>query len=161
MAVQDRPELLPTVNVSQSGLLLFPTKINFTFILVSIGTSIHKLLQLQLTPPRDIAQSIGLHLRGHRDVMGNPCMEETIANEGNFRALIVLLSRNNDTIRQKLTLGPRNATWLGHDIQNSLISLLADEVRAMTKKEVQSAQFYTVMANETKEISKLEQLSLV
>uniref|UniRef100_A0A1X7V5W9 DUF4371 domain-containing protein n=1 Tax=Amphimedon queenslandica TaxID=400682 RepID=A0A1X7V5W9_AMPQE len=49
-------------------------------------------------------------------------------------------------------------TWLRHDIQNSLISLLADEVRAMIKKEVQSAQFYTVMANETKEIIFLQKL---
>ena len=78
-------------------------------------------------------------------------MEETTANVGNFRALMVLLSRNNDTVRQKLTSGPRNATWLGHDIQNSLISLLADKVRVMLKKEVQSA----------KDVSKSEQLSLV
>ena len=80
-------------------------------------------------------------------------MEETTGNVGNFRALMVLLSRKNDIIRQKLTSGPRNATWLGHDIQNSLISLLANKVRSMIKREVQSAQFYTLMANETKDVS--------
>ena len=52
-------------------------------------------------------------------------MEKTT---GNFRALMVLLTRKNDIIRQKLTSGPRNATWLAHDIQNSLISLLANKV---------------------------------
>ena len=31
-------------------------------------------------------------------------MEETTGNVGNFRALMVLLSRKNDIIRQKLTL---------------------------------------------------------
>ena len=43
--------------------------------------------------------------------------EETTGNVGNFRALMVLLSRKNDIIRQKMTSGPRNATWFGHDIQ--------------------------------------------
>ena len=88
-------------------------------------------------------------------------MEETTVNVGNFRALMVLLSRNNDIVRQKLTFGPKKATWLGHDIQNSLVSLLANRVRTMIKKEVQSAHFYTIMADETKDISKSEQLSLV
>ena len=74
---------------------------------------------------------------------------------------MVLLSRNNDIVRQKLTLGPKKATWLGHEIQNSLISFLADKVRLMIKRKLQSAQLYTVMADETKDISKSEQLSLV
>jgi hypothetical protein len=103
----------------------------------------------------------GLALRGHREVLDSDNMEETTANVGNFQALMILLSRNNDIIRQKLTSGPKKATWLGHDIQNSLISLVADSVRTMIKKEVQSAHFYTMMGDETKDISKSEQLSLV
>lgn len=103
----------------------------------------------------------GLALRGHREILDHACLEETTANVGNFRALMVLLSRNNDIVRQKLTLGPKKATWLGHEIQNSLISFLADKVRLMIKRELQSAQLYTVMADETKDISKSEQLSLV
>ena len=103
----------------------------------------------------------GLALRGHREVLANECLEETTGNVGNFRALMVLLSRNNDIVRQKLTSGPRKATWLGHDIQNSLIYLLANKVRTMIKAELQSAQLYTVIADETKDVSKSEQLSLV
>ena len=61
-------------------------------------------------------------------------MEETTGNVGNFRAPMVLLSRKNDIIRQKLTSGPRNATWLGHDIENSLISLLANKVCSMVER---------------------------
>ena len=103
----------------------------------------------------------GLALRGHREVLASESLEETTGNVGNFRSLMVLLSRNNDIVRQKLSCGPRNATWLGHDIQNSLISFLANKVRAMIKAELQSAQLYTVMADETKDVSKSEQLSLV
>ena len=103
----------------------------------------------------------GLALRGHREVLNSMNMEETTGYVGNFRVLMVLLNRNNDIIKQKLVSSPRNATWLGHDIQNSLISLLANKVRAMIKGEIQSAQFYTLMADETKDVSKSEQLSLV
>ena len=74
---------------------------------------------------------------------------------------MVFLSRNNEVVRQKLTSGPQNASWLGHDIQNSIISFLANKVHCLIKKEVQLARFYTIMADETKDISKSEQLSLV
>ena len=103
----------------------------------------------------------GIALRGHREVIDTDSVEETTGNVGNFRALMVLLSRNNDIVRAKLTSGPKKATWLGHDIQNSLIALLGNRVRTMIKREVQSSRFYTLMADETKDVSKSEQLSLV
>ena len=99
----------------------------------------------------------GLPLRGHRESLD----ENDTVNIGNFRALMVLLSRNNETVKNRLTSGPKNASWLGHDIQNSIISLLADSVKAMIMNEVHSAQYYTLIADETKDVSKTEQLSLV
>ena len=95
----------------------------------------------------------GLDLRGHCEVLDG-MLEKTTVNVGNFRALMVLLIRNNDIVWQKLTSGPKNATWLGHDIQNILISLLANCVRAMIKGEIQSARYHTLMADETKDVSK-------
>ena len=80
---------------------------------------------------------------------------------GNFRALMVLLSRSNEIVRNRLTSGSRNATWLGHHIQNSLISLLASSVQEMIKSEVRNAQYFTLIANETKDVSKTEQFSVV
>ena len=90
-------------------------------------------------------------MRGHRESLD---ADDTV-NIGNFRALVVLLSRNNETVKNRLTSGPKNATWLGHDIQNSIISLLADSVRAMIMNEVHSAQYYTLIADQTKDVSKL------
>ena len=72
---------------------------------------------------RSIVESIlfccqqGISLRGHRETINT---EDTSVNIGNFRALMVLQSRCNEIIKQKLTSGPKNATWLGHDIQNSI-----------------------------------------
>ena len=99
----------------------------------------------------------GLPLQGHRESLD---ADDTV-NIGNFRALVVLLSRNNETVKNRFTSCPKNATWLGHDIQNSITSLLADSVRAMIMNEVHSAQYYTLIADETKDVSKSEQLSVV
>ena len=75
----------------------------------------------------------GISLRGHRETINT---EDTSVNIGNFRALTVLQSRCKEIIKQKLTSGPKNATWLGHDIQNSIISLLAYSAQMMIKNEV-------------------------
>ena len=101
----------------------------------------------------------GISIRGHRETIDG---DDTSINVGNFRALMVLQSRSNEVIKQKLTSGPKNATWPGHDIQNSIIALLSDSVRMMIKNEVQTAcYYYTLIADETKDISKSEQLSVV
>ena len=101
----------------------------------------------------------GLPLRGHRETIDT---EDASINIGNFRALMVFLSRSNEIVKQRLTSGPNNATWLGHDnIQNSLITLLADSVRAMIMNEVHTARYCTLIADETKDVSKSEQLSVV
>ena len=50
----------------------------------------------------------GIALRGHREVIDTDSVEETTENVGNFRALMVLLSRNNDIVRAKLTFGPKS-----------------------------------------------------
>ena len=73
----------------------------------------------------------------------------------------MLQSRSNDIVRQRLTSGPKNASWLEHDMQNTLIQLLADVVRKMIHDEISGAQYFTLIADETKDISKSEQLSVV
>lgn len=113
---------------------------------------------------RSIVESIlfccqqGISVRGHRETINT---EDTSVNIGNFRALMILQSRCNEIVKQKLTSGPKNATWLGHDIQNSIISLLADSVQMIIKIEVQTVRYYTPIADETKDISKSEHLSIV
>lgn len=46
-------------------------------------------------------------------------------------------------------------------MQNSMISLLADTVRGLIHDEVVGAGYFTLIADETKDISKSEQLSVV
>ena len=57
--------------------------------------------------------------------------------------------------------GPMNATLLGHDYQNSMLSVLAQSVLEYIIDEVRVAQYYTIIVDETKDMSKKEQLTLI
>ena len=98
----------------------------------------------------------GLALRGHGDNMDDPNK-----NPGNFRVLVNLVSKHDDVVRKRLVDGPRNATFLGHAIQNELIDVMAGKVIEKIQEELSQAVYYTLIADETKDISKKEQLSIV
>ena len=98
----------------------------------------------------------GIALRGHRE-----SMEDSSTNPGNFRSLVSLMSRHNDVLRRRLDEGPRNASWLGHHIQNELIQIMADMVLSSITAEVKDSCYFTLIADETKDVSKREQLSIV
>ena len=53
-----------------------------------------------------------------------------------------------------------SATWLCAAFQNEIIHFLANEVRSMIEKELHEAKYFTVLVDETKDISKREQLSI-
>lgn len=74
---------------------------------------------------------------------------------------MVLQSRHDEVVKQRLSGGPRNASWLGHDMQSELVSTMAQWVLSTIMAEVKDARYYTVIADETKDVSKHEQLSIV
>ena len=82
-------------------------------------------------------------------------------NPGNFKVLVSLLSKHDDVVRKRLTEGPRNATFLGHALQNELLAVMAGKVMEKIQAEVCEAHYYTIMADETRDISKKEQLSVL
>ena len=53
-------------------------------------------------------------------------------------------------VRKCLDEGPRNASWLGHHIQDELIQIMADTVLSSITAELQEASFYTIIADETR-----------
>ena len=71
----------------------------------------------------------GIALRGHLETN----LEDGSVNIGNFRSLIVLQSRHDEAVRKRLREGPRNASWLGHDMQNELLSAMAQWVKSLLK----------------------------
>ena len=73
-----------------------------------------------------------------------------LINVGNFRSLLLLQARHDDVVRERILSGPKNAPWIGHDLQNSLISIMAEWVLKTIISEVKIARYYTLIVDETK-----------
>lgn len=95
----------------------------------------------------------GIALRGHDEG------QESL-NPGNFLSLITLLSRHSPEVQRRLRESSSSATWLSPMFQNEIIDFFSEQVRCFIKCEVHDAKYFTVLADETKDISKQEQLSI-
>lgn len=103
---------------------------------------------LLLCSKQDIA------LRGHRESVES-------ANRGNFLEILQLLARHDPIVRRRISNGPKNATYTSPDIQNALLNVMGNLVRKRICAEVQKAGMYSILADETKDCSKREQLAIV
>ena len=77
----------------------------------------------------------GIALCGHCEVNDS----DKSVNEGNFLSLVQLHARHVDLLRERLESGPKNASLLGHDYQNSMLAVLAECVLEYITSEVKSA----------------------
>jgi len=98
-------------------------------------------------------------LRGHDDD-GLPC--DVNLHQGNFKNLIAFRAEAGDTVLVKhLQTCAKNASYLSPRIQNELIILSAQIVRAKLIRElIEKRLFYSLLADETSDISGHEQLSI-
>ena len=103
---------------------------------------------LRLTAIQNIAQ------RGHRETND----EE---NKGNFLEILGLLSNYSEPLRSRLKEGPANAKYTHHSVQNALLEIMSDLVLQEIKSEVADAKLFSVLVDETKDLSKSEQMSIV
>ena len=95
-----------------------------------------------------------LALRGHRESVES-------LNRGNFLEILELVAGHDEVIKDKLKNGPRNAIYTSPNIQNTLINILGDMVRNVICNGVREAGFFSLLADETKDSSKREQMSVV
>lgn len=93
-------------------------------------------------------------LRGHRE-------SNQSANRGNFLEILSLVSAHDSVVSERLSCGPRNAMYTAPAIQNSILKIMADIVRNTVCNSVKKSGFYSILADETKDLSKKEQLSIV
>ena len=88
---------------------------------------------------------------------------ESDAN-GNFHQLVLLIARHSPTLKVWLDEAEKRlqrASYLNWKSQNEFLELLSESVNKEIKSEVESAQFFAVMADTTPDTSHLDQLSLV
>ena len=93
-----------------------------------------------------------LALRGHDET------EESL-NPGNFRSLLTFISNHDQIVRKRIKEGPQNSKYTSPEIQNELLGAMGDMVLQTISNEVQKAGIYSLLADETKDISRKEQLS--
>ncbi|XP_011409393.1 PREDICTED: uncharacterized protein LOC105316267, partial [Amphimedon queenslandica] len=85
------------------------------------------------------------------------------SNKRSFQhtCFLKLHSRHIELLQSRMISGPKNATLLSHDYQNSMLSILAKSVMDYIINEVKEARYFTIMVDETKDISIKEQLALI
>jgi len=102
-------------------------------------------------------------LRGHRgeDTALVGCSEPA-ENDGNFRALLRYRIRGGDVaLCNHLTGAAANATYLSATIQNELLVVASDLIREKIQKRVREAGCWALIADETMDLQKREQLVVV
>ena len=94
----------------------------------------------------------GIALREH-------CLQDG-SNPGNFLALVDFRTHTDPVLREHLDNCSRNAQYLSPQIQNELIEVCGEEIRKSLVNDCQRAQYFSVLADETTDISTKEQLSI-
>lgn len=93
-------------------------------------------------------------LRGHRE-------SPTSVDRGNFLEILKLVANHDQIIHHRLTDGPRNATYTSAEIQNELLNVMGGMVQKKISVAAQKAGLYSILADESKNCSKREQLAIV
>ena len=86
---------------------------------------------------------------------------EESMNRGNYLEILNLIAHHDPVINERLTNGPKHAKYTSPEIQNSLINVMGAMVRQSICSAVQKAGAFTLLADETKDCSKKEQLAIV
>lgn len=101
-----------------------------------------------------------LALRGHRDSgsigTSSVCTEK---NEGNFRALLRYRSQGDLELKEMLD-GSGKIKYLSPLLQNEIILSCNNVIKSKLVEEVNNASYFSVLADETCDISNVEQISL-
>ena len=93
-------------------------------------------------------------LRGHRE-------NEASANKRNFIEILNLVTRHDGVVSSRLSHLPKNAIYTSPKIQNDLLHVMAGMVHKKITLAVQNAGIFSILADESKDISKQEQLVIV
>lgn len=103
----------------------------------------------------------GLASRGYNDSGIISLQNSQIYNDGNFRELLRFKVEAGDkNLANHLETAPRNATYLSPEIQNEVINACSCMIIEQLVSKINSAKCFTVLADETTDISGIEQFSL-
>ena len=93
-------------------------------------------------------------MRGHRE-------DEMSTNKGNFLEILSLVAKHDEVVKSQLNFLPRNAQYMSPKIQNDLIAIMAGMVRNHVTVAVRDAGMFSILVDESKDLSKKEQMAIV
>lgn len=106
-----------------------------------------------------------LALRGHRDYGTIECSESCVpgsSNEGNFRELLKFRVKSGDEKLKQFLENPKlGASYVSNRAQNELIECCGEEILNSLLKKVKENKFFSIIFDETTDISKENQMSIV
>ena len=100
-----------------------------------------------------LCSSQEIALRGHRE-------NEASANKGNFIEILNLVAKH-EVVCSWLNHLPKHAIYTSSKIQNDLLNIIAGMVCNEISLAVQNAGVFSILADESKDISKQEQMVTV
>jgi hypothetical protein len=138
---------------------------------LSVDEAVDKGKTAQVMQNRSILHSIvetvilcgrqNLPLRGHRDQGPLDLSSNSVENEGNFRALLRFKVQSGDNVlKTHLNSCAKNATYTSWNVQNQVLEACNQIILKEIVDEVNSAGCFSVLADETADISNIEQLTL-
>ena len=107
----------------------------------------------------------GLALRGHRDsgtlLMPQLNSQEIDYTQGNFRATLQFMASCNDkVICEHISNVGKNCTYISPRIQNDILKAIGTFFQKRIVQEVKEARFFSLLADETTDVSVKEQLTM-
>lgn len=92
--------------------------------------------------------------RGHNESNSSVC-------KGNFLDFVDLLAEYDDVLREVVNMPKGKTKYLSPHIQNELIEVLGNQVRANLVGSINSAPCFSIILDTTQDLSKVDQLSIV
>ncbi|XP_033228982.1 uncharacterized protein LOC117180599 [Belonocnema kinseyi] len=87
-----------------------------------------------------------------------------VHNNGNFSKLVELISKFDTVISEHLLRikdGRTQQHYLGKDIQNEIIHLLANKIKQTILNIVKNAKYYSIIVDCTSDVSHIEQMTII
>ena len=92
--------------------------------------------------------------RGHDE-------SENSENKGNFIELLAVVGKFDVIVDKKLQSISGNAKYTSPEIQNEIIQLIAKSIRNEINAEIADGEYFSLLVDETKDLSKREQIFVV
>lgn len=138
----------------------------------AVSTRIDSQVQKQLEDNQCVLESLfkvvmllgkqGLAFRGHRDdqIEWQEQADQEIDNQGNFVEMVRFRAETDAILSKHLENAPKNAQYTSKTIQNQLIDVIGSHIRSEILHEIETAKFYSVLADELSDVANKEQLSV-